>query len=184
MKIHQLINDTFEAAVKMEVDEPSELKRNRQRSINWVESLANEFRTKFPIAKDYGVFSKYYENEEKKQRREFGLNELLYDISVCKINYTISPRGTELAYIEKALWLVESEMAKDTRQLVYDFNKLVIGDSENKLFVGPLTSHNDEILDVFKKIVVNCKGNVWVALVPHPGKWDEKEFIPEVQKIN
>jgi len=88
----------------------------------------------------------------------------------------ISPRQKEITYIEKALWLVESEMAKDIRQLVLDFSKLVMGDAENKLFVGPLTSHNEEMWEVFKKIAVNCKGNVWVALVPHPGEWNNQAF--------
>lgn len=64
---------------------------------------------------------------------------------------------------------------KDTRQLVLDFSKLVIGDAENKLFVGPLNNLNEEILEVFKMIAKNCSGNVWVALVPHPGKWETNE---------
>ncbi|MDZ7742227.1 MAG: hypothetical protein U5Q03_10855 [Bacteroidota bacterium] len=167
MEIQQILQAAFEQAKQEPVTGKTDQERNRQRSIHWVESLAEEFRKKYPREKNYRVFSKYHD-----QNKDFGLNELLYDISVCKINYIESPKGKKLAYIEKAIWLVESEMAKDTQQLVYDFNKLLIGNSENKLFVGPLTSHNEDILELFNKIAVNCKGDVWLALVPHPGEWE------------
>jgi len=170
MLIKQIVTEAFEAAKQKAVDATTDQERNRQRSIIWVESLASAFREYYQIKDNYRVFSKYYEDIET--RKDFGLNELLYDISVCKINYTESPKHkTKLAYIEKALWLVESEMAKDTRQLVYDFNKLLIGDAENKLFVGPINTYNKEQIEIFKKIALNCKGNVWVAMIPHPGEW-------------
>jgi hypothetical protein len=157
------------------------------RAREWVEALANSFREHFKVDENIRVFSKYYESENGEQRKDFGLNELLFDISVVKINKIESPRHKELTYIEKALWLVESEMAKDTRQLVLDFSKLVIGDVENKLFIGPLTSHDEEIMGIFKKIAVNCRGNVWVVLIPHPGEWGENKntvFLEQIKSIN
>ena len=123
MDVKQIIEIAFEnariKAFKEEKEHPeySKQKIHALRSQNWVESLAVSFRKVYNKDVNVRVFSKYH----TENRKEFGLNELLYDISVCKINYTESPKHkTKLAYIEKALWLVESEMAKDTRQLVYD----------------------------------------------------------------
>jgi GTP1/Obg family GTP-binding protein len=180
VNIKQIINEAFENAQKKAFEEEkkhpeiSKQKIHAFRSQSWVESLAEAFRKEYKDDKNISVFSKYH----TRNRTDFGLNELLYDISVCKINYTESPKHKiKLAYIEKALWLVESEMAKDTRQLVYDFNKLVIGDSKNKLFVGPLSNYNDEILGIFKKIAKNCNGDIWVGFISHPGKWESSNAI-------
>ena len=162
-----------------EIAETTLLKIHRQRSINWVESLAGEFRKVYPRDKDFRVFSKYHD-----QNRDFGLNELLYDISVCRVNRITSPRHIELVYIEHAVWLVESEMAKDTRQLVYDFNKMVIGNAENKLFVGPLSEEIEKFIPKPGTIARNCRGLVYLCLIPHPEKWHTGINKPKVWNYN
>ena len=43
MDIIQIINEAYEKARQILVDETTELKRNRKRSKNWVESLAESF---------------------------------------------------------------------------------------------------------------------------------------------
>jgi hypothetical protein len=177
----------IEKAFQLAVTESKELKskpeyNTRQklhamRSQVWVETLAETFRDHYSkVDENIRVFSKYFKGKEGKQRKDFGLNELLFDISVVKINTIESPRHKELTYIEKALWIVESEMAKDTRQLVLDFSKLVMGDAKNKLFAGPINTYNKEQLEIFKKIALNCRGNFWVALIPHPGDWKESKL--------
>lgn len=178
MDIRDTIHEAFRRAAQESVMGGTNQGRNRQRSISWVETLASEFRKVYRRENDFRVFSKYHD-----QNKDFGMNELLYDISVCKTNYIVSPQRKRLSYIEKALWQVESEMAKDTRQLVYDFNKLVIGDAENKLFIGPLTSHDDEIMEILKKIAMHCRGNVWVVMIPHPGEWESKSISSHLEKM-
>ena len=181
MDIKQIIDDSFDSALIKPVAETTELKINRQRSINWVESLADTFRKVNQKKDNIRVFSKYHDEN----RKDFGVNELLYDISVCKINYTESPKNkTKLGYIEKALWLIESEMAKDTRQLVYDFNKLVIGDAENKLFVGPSSEEIEKFIPKLGTIARNCNGFLYLCLIPHPEKWGTGSNKPKVWKFN
>ena len=57
----------------------SDQPKNRNRSRNWVNCLARNFRSGF-AENDVRVFSKH----DDLNRKEFGLNELLYD-SVIKI---------------------------------------------------------------------------------------------------
>jgi hypothetical protein len=179
MEIEKIIEAAFKQTRTKEVTENNDLKRNRQRSINWVESLAEQLRISYPDKDNYRVFSKYYSGNQ-----DFGLNELLFDISVVKINKTESPRHRELTYIEKALWLVESEMAKDTRQMVHDFNKLVVGNSENKLFVGPLTKKIIEFLPELVKVANHCNGNLFLCLIPHPSAWGNEELKPFIYSFS
>ena len=51
------------------------------RSRRFVEALAAEFRTVFKTEDDYGVFSKHH----PEHRGYVKLNELSYDVHVCKI---------------------------------------------------------------------------------------------------
>lgn len=156
-------------------------KMHAMRSQEWVKALALQFQQHYTDigAENIRVFSKYCNDN----RGDFGLNELLFDIAVVKTATISSTRNIPLTYIEKALWIVESEMAKDTRQLVLDFSKLVMGDAENKLFVGPFTEEDEKIIEILKTIAMNCNGDFWLSQIPHPGKWNNVNLIPEVQKL-
>jgi hypothetical protein len=65
------------------------------------------------------VFSKHHTGN----RLDFGLNELLYDVLVCRIGRVLSAvHRKELLYIDQALWQVESEFACDSGQALKDLN--------------------------------------------------------------
>ncbi len=81
----------------------------------------------------------------------------------------------ELTYVTRSLWAVESEMAHDTREALHDFNKLVLAASSNKLFVGPKVANADAYLNSLLLPARCCSGSIFVALVPHPGTWDNCE---------
>jgi len=115
------------------------------------------------------VFSKHCPDH----KADFKLNELLYDICVCRVAPVQSAvHKKELLYITDALWLIESEFARDSRQTLLDFNKLVLGSSRNKLFVGPQVRDNDSFIRVLLAPAAACTGNVFLALLPHPALWD------------
>ena len=107
---------------------------------------------------------------------DFGMNELLFDVAV--LQYSIADSGKskkKLLYVTKALWLVESELAPNKRQAIYDFNKLVIGRSENLLFVGPTLKSerdHDDYLRVLASAAVHCEGKLFLALIPRPSDWE------------
>src|SRR5207248_1386226 len=140
---------------------------NVHRSRVWVDALARQFRQ--TIAEpDVCVFSKY----DKTNRERFGLNEMLYDVCVCRAGSVTSPvHGNTLHYICKPLWQVESEFAHDTRQTMFDFNKLVLGSAENKLCVCPATPRPENYLNTLADPAGCCSGTVYVGFVPNPSTW-------------
>jgi hypothetical protein len=153
--------------------------RNRKRSCAWVECLAAELRARFEgSAGDIRVFSKEY----RKNRKEFGVNEMLYDIGVCETATCPSHTGRkQLRYITHALWLIESEFAKNSAAAVNDFNKLVLGAADNKLFIAPFLGHEtrdknyrEKLLPVAQRCLNPASRNVYLAQVPHPNRWGER----------
>ena len=148
---------------------------NKRRSAEFVECLAGELRNYYQ-EDHYRVLSKQYVNEN---HHEFGLSELLYDVLVLKVDHVKAVRKTnsELIFVKEGVWAIESEMAKNTREMLYDFNKLLLSSCKLKLFVGPLTTYNDEVLALLNNTTKNslCNGTFYFSLIPHPDDWDKIE---------
>ncbi len=154
-------------AVPIPFDDP--LHRHRERSRLWVEALASEFRRFYCDDASVRVFSKHCPD----YRRDFHLNELPYDVCVCRVAVVPSAvHKKDLLYIKESLWQVESEFARDSRQALIDFNKLVLGSSRNKLFIGPQVNDNESFIKVLVPPASVCMGNVFLVLLPHPSVWD------------
>jgi len=143
---------------------------HRSRSQKWVDQLARQLQNKYPRNLGYRVF--WLGNRES--RRDFGLNELLFDIAVCRVSRAKSPvHARELHLVSRSIWQVESEFAKNGRQALFDFNKLVMGDSIHKLFIAPLVSPVSEYLELLEAAARHCTGTLFVAMVPHPSDWSD-----------
>jgi hypothetical protein len=154
---------------------------HQQRSSEWVRCLAHELKTL--VGKGAGeegdedVRVLFRNNPDETSRADFGLNELLYDVCIVRTaEHPSACGGRSLRYVTKAAWLVESEFARDSSEAVKDFNKLVIGRAENKLFIGPRLGAADEAGYLAALLPVAGAGavdgsNLYVALVPHPGDW-------------
>jgi hypothetical protein len=141
-----------------------------------VRCLAGELQRLYADERDVRVFYK----GDAQHREDFGLNELLYDVCVCQTATCSSARqGKTLRYVTKALWQVESEFARDSSESMKDFNKLVIGAAENKLFVGPRlgdTAAEAAYLETLLPAAQCCgAGAIYAALVPHPDAWQGSE---------
>ncbi len=82
--------------------------------------LAHELKTL--VGDDPDVRVLYRNNPDETNRADFGLNELLYDVCICRTAEHPSSRGGRaLRYFTGAVWLVESEFARDSAQAVNDF---------------------------------------------------------------
>lgn len=68
---------------------------------------------------------------------------------------------------------VESELARDSREAVRDFQKLVRADCENKLFVGPQVDDSGAFRRPLGAVAARCRGTTYAAFVPHPDTWDK-----------
>ena len=163
-----MIHSALSSAMNEKVTARSPKNIHSERSSNWVESLAGEFR-KYYDDKSIRVFSK----NNLYNRKDFLRNELLYDICVCRVGEVPSNKHKKkLCYVKEALWQVESEFAKDSRQALVDFNKLVLGAAENKLFIGPHVHNTESFIEVLRPPAAACSGSVFLCLLPHPAEWD------------
>lgn len=149
--------------------------KHRERSKNWVECLGQSLRDSLKANSSVRVFTKH----EPSNREAFGLNELLYDVCVVETGECSSLTGRKLQYVTRAVWLIESEFARDSGAAVKDFNKLVLGAAENKLFIGPRLSSDgddqrfrDALIPVARQCVNDASPNVFLAQVTHPDSWD------------
>lgn len=170
-KIKSILRNAIEKAWEVkESKSRKELHRNRSRK--FVEEIGNFFRLIDDQTKDtYRVFTKHYNGN----RLEFGLNELLYDVLVCDTANTKSISGErELTFVKKAIWQIESEFQEsNVRSLIWDFNKLIIGTGENKLFICSHPRSDKELfLMALNPLAACCSGNVYIAFVPHPENWN------------
>ena len=172
MEIQDIVAQSFAQA--QELTRESDLKDgdlHRERSRNFVEQLRLGLAGQYPEHSNVHGFSKHKGGDTL----EFGMSELLYDVAVLESGTTNSGRSSkELVYVKRALWLVESELAPNKREALYDFNKLVIGSAENLLFVGPVfksASEQSDYLRVLADAAIHCSGNLFLALIPRPADW-------------
>lgn len=141
-----------------------------------MKNLANQFR-KFDWDDEVAVFSRdYLEN-----RTQFMLNELLFDITVAQIRAIDSARGQRILAITGAKWLIESEFKlNNSRSIMVDLNKLLIGKSENKLLV---ISAQSSMVDWVKKTISSINNDssskFYLATIPHPKGWYSSD-IPSI----
>jgi len=140
------------------------------RSRDFVAALGDQLGALYEEEADVRVFTKH----DERNRAEFGMNELLYDVTVCRTTTVdAASSGKTLHYVTAPIWHVESELAKDSRQALFDFNKLVLGSAPLNVFVGPLVHDAASFLDVLRTPASCCQGRVFAALIPHPREWDQ-----------
>lgn len=160
-------------AESLAATEPIELHAGRSRA--FVRALADELRDRHGDP-DIVSLCKY----DDRDRARIGMRELLHDVSVCRVAPVQSAaQGKTLWYVADALWQVESELARDSRQALIDFNKLVLGSARYKLFVGPQVADAEAFVGVLRPAAARCVGQVFAALIPHPDSWDHAR--PDVQ---
>jgi len=156
-------------------DSDGEIHRNRSR--NLVDSLARGFQGYYrKIVPGVQVFWSGNDTHQS----EFNLKELLFDIAVCEVDETPSATGRALLpYVKSTLWIVESEFERDSRSAIVDMSKLVMGRSENALFIAPTVGPKQGYLDMLAKVAVRCDCNLYLALIGHPSTWKSSPSIPE-----
>lgn len=167
--------------------ESSKGEDNRERSATWVDALARELKRFYKS--DDGNVRAFWKGRKDS---DFKLNELLFDIAVCDTEETESIEQQKvLRFVSRCLWLVESELANDSREIIVDLSKLVMGCSEFKLFVAgvpllntPSRSEREaKILEMCEKVADRCSGTLYFCFIPYPSVWQEldaDEYGPSV----
>ena len=167
--------------------EPSDL--HSARSSAWVERLAHALAKCESGGKQTEGKSEirpFYLGYSKKSQ-DFGLTEFLHDICVARIGTVpANIHETRLDTVKGVLWQVESEFSSDSRKAVHDFNKLVAGCAENKLFVGPYLGNSRQacyaasgyrkvLRSVLIDVDIRSDENWYLGIVPHPRRWESDE---------
>lgn len=169
--LRELLLEALQQAYKKSAQcDASTREMPRARSEAWVDELGKAFFQRYKPYNKLRVFWK----QNSENRKEFKLNELMHDVTVAETVLTESAvRGAQLPVICRAIWQVESEMARDSREAIYDFNKLVLGSATRKLFIGPLVSRRKHFRDALLPAAAYCSGEVYAAFIPHPAEWED-----------
>lgn len=181
--LESLIHKSWENAVKRgaaseDSSNKSLCQTHKDRAIAWIDCLGEGFQ-EYYSNKDQRVFWK--NNEDN--RSDFHLNELLFDVSVCQIGWVESiVRGRRLPYISNCLWQVESEFDnRDSREIMKDFSKLVMGRAESQMFVSTYQGvRQKQVMSMCSTIASCCNGNLYLCFVEHPEKWSNGPKRPSL----
>jgi hypothetical protein len=176
LDVKQLLQEALKQAQLAPDKDNTIQKINQNRSLIWVKALAEQFKKRYEGDPEIRVFTKSnYSN-----RKDFGLNELLHDIMVCRIGEVESSlHKKKLCFIKEVLWQIESEFANNTKSSLVDFNKLVLGSAKFKLFIASQVKKGTEnsFLKVLKPAAGYCTGDIYVSMVPHPKNWGNTENV-------
>jgi hypothetical protein len=145
----------------------------------WIRALREafcEFYSKGPAPRRFAVFGgKPRDESERRSGLHCGVSqwdrwELMYDVSVVELEWLDAAYANrKVPIVQRAIWLVESEVARDGTQVAEDFSKLRLGKSENRLFIAARTLRERDSrrwLDFFARASIGIDGPVYVGLVP------------------
>ena len=154
---------------------------NRARSGKWIDSLARRFEHHYP-----GERYRLFWSSNSGNREQFGVNEFLFDLAVCSVSETksLQIKVRDLPFIARCHWQIESEFSRaNTRDIIVDMSKLVMGSAENKLFVASHRGdHEAAILEQCADIAASCTGRVYFCFVSHPDDWGTSPQLPALHE--
>jgi len=102
--VKQLLQEALQEARSHPDSGKTSQRINIDRSRNWVKALAEQFKKKYDGDSEIRIFSK----SDDSHRKDFGLNELLHDLLVCKVGEVESSvNKKKLCFIKEVLWQVE-----------------------------------------------------------------------------
>lgn len=172
-QIIRIIIDAYKRATKVQVEDKKKGDKNREKSTAFIGEVRKGLEDYFlkVFGKGYATFSR------NKSNKVFRLNELLYDIHVCKIgSFPSQPKNVEISFVEKSIVQMESEFSNYIRDSTLDFSKLVCGRAELKIMVLPLTNEGsvERYCDSFKELTKGIPEPLYLCFIKHPRDWDDK----------
>ena len=168
--IGKVIQHAWNDAIGADITSNGQQETNRKRSRAWMHFLAERFGEHYE-----GVRHRLFWSGNDGNREEFKLNELLFDLAVCSVSTTASlqRRAQSLPFIARCHWQIESEFSRNnTRDIVVDMSKLVMGSAENNLFIAShRAAREEDILEQSSPTAACCSGRVYFCFVSHPDDW-------------
>lgn len=205
--LKNIIQNSFNQAVEycntfeLENIESEQRFRHANRSRIWIETFAKALlkasQQAEVSAENHQAFyrkNRKDDHQEDNNAQMFGLTEFLFDIVIAEMTEfdTASKKRhphskyAKLQAIRKAVWIVESEFKrKDSRALLLDMNKLVLGRAEHKLFIMSQDESDtqDWAIETLNTLSKEDDAKIFLARIPHPCDWGEPHKNVEVFKI-
>ena len=182
MDIDRVIAQAFASAAKALVmgTSPQALTRARERA--FIKALTEQFRSEY-AGDDIRVFSRF----GRGNRRDFGTEQLLGDICVCRVDSgrTGGRQSRDFLFVADVLAQVEIELSRDWQREVQALNRLMSGSAVAKILVAALPARGSaESLETLQAPFAALPGIASLALIPHPADWDATEAAPEVWRTD
>ncbi|WHP04474.1 hypothetical protein QLH32_10375 [Acinetobacter corruptisaponis] len=204
--LRNIIQNSFNQAVQycdaseLEKLDCEDRLRNANRSRVWIETLAKSLlkasQLEISIEKYQAFYRKNRKNDHQvdNNAQMFGLTEFLFDIVIAEMvefdtaskKRNIKSKYTKLQVIRKAVWIIECEFQrKDSRALLLDMNKLVLGRAEHKLFIMSQdeSETQDWAIETFNVLSKDDDAKIFLARIPHPCDWGKQHNKVEVFEI-
>jgi hypothetical protein len=181
MNIIRLIDSSYNAATKALVMGTSKRSLARARERAFVKTLISQLQREFDGA-DMRVFA----SSQRGNAAAFGVNQLLYDIAVCRIGTgkKAARKPEDFYYIAQALWQIEVEFSREWRHALFAINRLNCGAAADKLLItSKLGREQEPFLNTIAVPVAAGGGVFYLAAVPNPADWDDDAGAPQVWRI-
>ena len=182
MNIRRVIDESYSGAAKALVmgTSPAALARARERT--FVKALADRLQREYS-GDDIRVFSQF----GRGNRSDFGTEQLLSDICVCRVGaaQTGGRQSREYLYVAEVIAQVEIELSREWRREVQALNRLIAGSAADKLLVAALPSRGSaESLKTLLAPFAAVSGAAGLALIPHPSDWETTDAAPQVWRLD
>ncbi len=182
MDIRRVINESYGRAQKALVmgTSPDALARARERA--FVKILAELLSSEY-AGDDIRVFSQF----GRGNRRDFGAEQLLSDICVCRVGAgrTGGRQSQEFLFVADVLAQVEIELSREWQRELQALNRLISGSAAEKLLVAALPGRGSAAsLETLQAPFAAIPGAACLALIPHPSDWESTEAEPEVWRLD
>jgi hypothetical protein len=152
----------------------------------WIRSLREAFWERYRNPAEQSSIAVFGGKPRKGEPTESGPNsgirgwkrwEFLYDVSVVVLKRIDAPYTKDrtdnsnprpVTVVDRAIWLVESEVALNGASAAEDISKLRVGRSEHSLFIAATTRQKDEQpwLAFLGRAMEGIGGEAFIALVP------------------
>jgi hypothetical protein len=198
MEVHQLehiFRDAYGQAqsryetIRREHDGKDDRSFHSDLSEAWIETLAVALHghERTQCADGEREWVKVFHRKNLEHRDKFLLNEFLHDICIARTGLTRAARhDTDVPVVKRVLWQVESEFDSNTREAAKDFNKLIAGRADRKLFVGPYKGNTPQALSAarsYRSVLRSIRESAeqgreeewYLGIVPHPARWNRDE---------
>ena len=157
---------------------------NKEKAKRWIGALAEQLKHRCKKdGEDIRVFWKGMKDRDKDFEER---KELLFDVSVIQCKETASfVNSKKIRYfVNKCLWLVESELSPSSKSVIVDLSKLVMGSSKRKLFVAgvPLwkgqnrEEREKQVLEMCREAADRCGEHLYFCFILYPKEWNETDI--------